>query len=148
MSESIDTVIVEGDREAQLAAAFMVRQSKLFSVEPLPHEMFEFIFRAGEGIKERLSEFVNLAREVDSDEVVATLLDGTTIRSGVYDVDKALYLCGEYVQVVDVVGNEVAYWDYKEWEEDPILVMGAMVNALAGSRVSSVNNNKKNGMEE
>lgn len=35
-----------------------------------------------------------------------------------------------YVRVVGSDGNEVAYWNSLEWEEDPVGVMGAIVGAL------------------
>lgn len=33
-----------------------------------------------------------------------------------------------YVRVVQA-GFELAYWNYREWEEDPIVVMGALLGA-------------------
>jgi hypothetical protein len=38
-----------------------------------------------------------------------------------------------YVRILDSDGNEVAYWDSAEWEEDPTGVMGAIVGCLNGT---------------
>ena len=41
--------------------------------------------------------------------------------------------CGvTYVRLVDRRGVECAMWTYDEWEEDPQLVMGAILGALVG----------------
>jgi len=36
----------------------------------------------------------------------------------------------EYVRVTDKEGNEVAYWHYNEWEEEPQSVMGAFLATI------------------
>lgn len=41
------------------------------------------------------------------------------------------HLAGDYVQVLNPEGEEIGYWDYKEWEEDPVLVMGAILRCAA-----------------
>lgn len=56
-------------------------------------------------------------------EVVLELANGYTIRSAAEDL-----WAGEYVRVVAPNGDEVLYWHYNEWQEDPILVMGAFLN--------------------
>lgn len=69
-------------------------------------------------------------------EVVVTLADGCTLRSGVYDKDDpAAFTSGEYVRLCNPDGTEYAYWDQTEWAEDPALVMGAIINAAAGLRL-------------
>ncbi len=35
-----------------------------------------------------------------------------------------------YIRVTDGVGNEIGYWDQREWQEEPAEVMGAIVGAL------------------
>ena len=35
-----------------------------------------------------------------------------------------------YVRLTDSDGNELVYWHYNEWQEDPKLVMGAIMGAL------------------
>jgi hypothetical protein len=71
----------------------------------------------------------------DSDETVAVLADGWTLRSGVYNPnDPEAFTSGEYVRLVDPSGAEYCYWDQEEWREDPALVMGAIINTAAGLR--------------
>lgn len=36
---------------------------------------------------------------------------------------------GDYVRICDAKGNEILYWDCQEWQEDPVLVMGAIFGA-------------------
>lgn len=62
-------------------------------------------------------------------EVVVELMDGWTLRSSATD-----RLSGDYVRLVDDRGNEYAMWEHTEWAEDPVLVMGAIINAAAGLR--------------
>lgn len=57
-----------------------------------------------------------------SDEVIVELKNGRTIRSGSTE-----HQAGDYVRVCDESGEELQYWDYLEWEEDPKLVMGAIL---------------------
>lgn len=38
-----------------------------------------------------------------------------------------------YVRVLNSDGEEVAYWDCAEWEEDPTGVMGAIMGCLNGT---------------
>ena len=72
------------------------------------------------------------------DEVVVVLADGWTIRSGVYEPTAPdARVSGEYVRLVRPDGNEYAYWDQDEWEKDPALVMGAILNSAAGLRIRS-----------
>ena len=54
--------------------------------------------------------------------LILPLLNGFTIRSNSED-----YLAGDYVQICDATGAEVAYWNHEEWREDPIVVMGAIL---------------------
>ena len=70
-------------------------------------------------------------------EVVVQLADGHSLRSGVYDPSAPDALTsGEYVRLCDPQGEELLYWDQSEWEADPALVMGAIINSAAGLRVS------------
>ena len=36
----------------------------------------------------------------------------------------------EYVRVINADGVELAYWDHKEWQDDPQSVMGAFIASL------------------
>lgn len=66
-------------------------------------------------------------------EVVVALADGWTIRSGVYDKnDPEAFTSGDYVRLCDPSGEEYLYRDSSEWEDEPVLVMGAIINAAAG----------------
>lgn len=71
----------------------------------------------------------------DDNEVVVQLSNGCSIRSGVYEPGPDSLTCGEYVRVCDPNGEEAVYWDSAEWEEDPVLVMGAIINSAYGLRV-------------
>ena len=66
-------------------------------------------------------------------ELVLNLANGATIRVGPGEIDS----WGGYVRVVDK-RREVGYWDSKEWEESPELVMGAFLACAAGSRIPEV----------
>lgn len=66
----------------------------------------------------------------DDDEIVVELASGWTLRSGVYDPE-GNFVAGEYIRLCDTTGLEIYYWDVAEWEIDPALVMGAIVNAAA-----------------
>lgn len=44
-------------------------------------------------------------------------------------------LPGDYILVADADGNEIGYWNYEEWGDDPIGVMGAILCAAARGRV-------------
>ncbi|MDT0618466.1 hypothetical protein RM531_08250 [Salinisphaera sp. P385] len=78
---------------------------------------------------------VNSADFSDRDEVSVALADGWSLRSGVYKPDDSDALTsGEYVRLCRPDGSEYQYWDQSEWQEDPGLVMGAIMNAAAGLR--------------
>lgn len=66
-------------------------------------------------------------------EVVVNLADGCTLRSADPSGD---FSCGDYVRLCDRKGREVVYWDHNEWEADPVLVMGAIINSAAGERLT------------
>lgn len=69
-------------------------------------------------------------------EVVVNIADGWTLRSGVYDKNAPDALtAGEYVRLCHPDGEEYAYWDKAEWRDDPALVMGAIINSVAGLRM-------------
>jgi hypothetical protein len=65
-------------------------------------------------------------------EVVVKLDSGLSLRSG--NTQDGSYASGEYVRLCDERGEEIIYWAYDEWENDPILVMGAIINAAARFR--------------
>jgi hypothetical protein len=39
----------------------------------------------------------------------------------------------EYVRIVNADGCELAYWHYTEFQEDPVLVLGALLGAMQSS---------------
>jgi hypothetical protein len=61
---------------------------------------------------------------------VVRLADGWTLRSGP-DGD---FVSGDYVRLVRPDGTEHLYWHHDEWQTDPVLVMGAIINAASGFR--------------
>jgi hypothetical protein len=66
-------------------------------------------------------------------EVVVALANGYTLRSGAED-----RISGEYVRLCDPDGYEVMYWHHDEWDADPIMVMGAILNSAAGLLVDGL----------
>ena len=66
-------------------------------------------------------------------EVIIELDDGCTLRS-----DSTTMEAGDYVRLCDNDGKEVEYWDHQEWVEEPIAVMGAIINIMAGVRRPSM----------
>lgn len=73
---------------------------------------------------------------IENDEVVCKLANGWTLRSGGLKnpLHHGGFTSGEYVRLCKPDGTEHLYWHYDEWEEDPICVMGAIINAAAGYR--------------
>lgn len=67
----------------------------------------------------------------EDNEVVVQLADGCSLRSGTADGD---FTSGEWVRLCDPHGDEILYWHNDEWADDPVLVMGAILNAAAGYR--------------
>lgn len=61
-------------------------------------------------------------------ECVIQLANGNTIRTDTYDDNPD---GSSYVRVCAPDGREIAYWTYTEWEEDPQLVMGAILGAAS-----------------
>jgi len=61
-------------------------------------------------------------------ECVIQLANGNTIRTETYDSTPA---GSSYVRVCAPGGDEIAYWTYTEWAEDPQLVMGAFLGAAS-----------------
>lgn len=93
---------------------------------------------------EPIAKFVWLCdrceREVDSalsddsdtdDEVTVQLADGWSLQSG---SSTDAFTCGEYVRLCRPDGSEYLYWDQEEWATEPVLVMGAIINAASGYR--------------
>ena len=70
----------------------------------------------------------------EDDEVVVKLSDGWSLRSGIEEGDGD-FVSGSYVRLCRPDGSEAAYWDKAEWVEDPVLVMGAIINSAAGLRL-------------
>ena len=56
------------------------------------------------------------------EELVIPLPNGNTLRCG----QGTEYQWGGYVRLCNPKGEELAYWDCAEWEEDPEFVMGAI----------------------
>ncbi len=50
---------------------------------------------------------------MDNDEGVIKLAHGGSIRCPAHPADCT------YVRIVDAEGNEVLYWDWHEWRDDP-----------------------------
>lgn len=67
----------------------------------------------------------------DDGEVVVTLAGGWSLRSGC-SPEAGDFVSGEYVRLCRPDGEEHLYWDHHEWQVDPILVMGAIINSAAG----------------
>lgn len=66
----------------------------------------------------------------ENGEVVLQLVNGCSLRSG-----GEVRTSGEYVRLCDPAGAELLYWDAAEWQADPALVMGAILNsACTGGR--------------
>ena len=51
-------------------------------------------------------------------ETIVHLANGNTIHS-----NSETLMAGDYVKVCDPDGNEMGYWDHKEWVEEPVGVM-------------------------
>lgn len=66
----------------------------------------------------------------DEGEVVVQLASGWTLRSGCSDDEG--FVSGEYVRLCTPDGEEHLYWDNAEWHDEPVLVMGAIINSAAG----------------
>jgi hypothetical protein len=58
-------------------------------------------------------------------EVVLTVENGMQLRADGENREGT-----DYVRVCDPQGNEVAYWVFDEWHDDPCGVMGAIIGAL------------------
>lgn len=96
---------------------------------PLPEATADFVY---DKVCEMLDDDIDSDKIVDflysfwPREVVIELKDGRTVRSS-----SAEYIAGDYVRICDKFGKELSYWDNKEWEEEPIVVMGAIINCIA-----------------
>jgi len=78
------------------------------------------------------------AQALMDNEVVVKLVDGSTMRSGVYEQRQDSPISGEYVRVCDESGEEYLYWDSSEWADDPEFCMGAIISCVSGLRVVAV----------
>jgi hypothetical protein len=61
--------------------------------------------------------------------VYLALTNGNCVISG-----SDTYQAGDFVQVVDSNGEELGYWHFNEWQEDPQLVMGALLRCAVGEK--------------
>lgn len=84
--------------------------------------------KARETTHAEITPYPGLAEPDYGDEYIVWLANGYSIRTDSYDDNEA---GSSYVRVVNDVGHEVAYWVYDEWEEDPQLVMGAILGSCA-----------------
>ena len=66
-------------------------------------------------------------------EVVVRLTDGWSLRSS----DDEL-VSGGYVRLCRPDSSEYAFWTSDEWRDEPVLVMGAIINAAAGFRTLDI----------
>jgi len=63
-------------------------------------------------------------------EVIVKLADGCTVKSG-----SEHRTAGDYIRICDENNKEIAYWHFDEWRDEPTLVMGAIINFMAGKRI-------------
>lgn len=68
--------------------------------------------------------------EEGNDGVLLVLDNGVRIESKPLTGD----IAGDYILIADADGNEIGYWNYEEWRDDPIVVMGAILIAAARGR--------------
>lgn len=59
-------------------------------------------------------------------EILVELANGYSLRSGSEE-----YHAGDYVRLCNEIGEEIAYWDHLEWQEEPVEVMGAILVAAS-----------------
>jgi len=64
---------------------------------------------------------------VEEDEVFVDTVGGEKLVFSSYRADPE---GATYVRIVDERGVELLYWTCQEWEEDPVLVMGAILGAV------------------
>lgn len=87
---------------------------------------------ANQELSEReLAHARDAAENSYGDESALVVHTGFQLRFPVYAEGQELL---DYVRVCDPLGREVAYWVSDEWEQDPQLVMGAILGALARGR--------------
>lgn len=72
-----------------------------------------------------------------------TLADGCQINSGA-DLSTPGNNLGEFIQINNQYGEEIAYWDNSEWQEDPVLVMGAIMRFASGFRPATMPDQEMN----
>jgi hypothetical protein len=63
-------------------------------------------------------------------ECVIPLANGRELRCPAYPLE-----CS-YVRIVGASGKEIAYWASEEWAEDAEVVMGAILGAAKGGRLT------------
>lgn len=73
---------------------------------------------------------IECAEHLDEKKIIR-FRDGSYACSG----SDGTYECGDYVAIFSPMGDEIAYWDHREWQTDPVLVMGAIISAMAGTRI-------------
>ena len=69
-------------------------------------------------------------KEIEQGELVCKLANGWSIRIG----PGGTWAWGAYVRVCTEKGNEVLYYDQKEWEEEPEQVIGALFSCAVYKR--------------
>jgi hypothetical protein len=79
-------------------------------------------YRLGKSLRERS------AVDCTTGRVALHLDNGVTIVSG---SESKEYIAGNWVAVFNAEGKEIGYWDAREWEEDCVQVMGAILNCAA-----------------
>lgn len=65
------------------------------------------------------------------EEVEIALLNGAAIRTGAGKPGEPLF-SGSYIRIVNADGTENGYWHCDEWEDEPLLVMGAILASASG----------------
>ncbi len=59
-------------------------------------------------------------------EKIVKLSKGYTVRSSSND-----YVSGDYVRICNPEGKEIIYWHYEEWANEPVRIMGSIINCMA-----------------
>lgn len=136
MSETTETVTVEFENGRRLVAP---------SFEANPHgaHFLEAFDEAGKLVVRTNFEQLETDPEGEIDRLAAALCTDERYSSD-YDVERYAISkktgatlcfdarCGSYVRICDPDEQELVYWIFDEWAEDPELVLGALVGCLLG----------------
>lgn len=82
------------------------------------------------------------ATVISTDEAVARLSNGMSLRCGVYHGGDTPYRYGDYVRLCAPDGSEQARWHAPQWAKDPIGVMSAILAAAAGDQPQALIDNE------